>query len=110
MVFDSMAENYSPKTKEAIDSCEELLFKGIKLISNKSILKIALQFFRSISNNLKNILFTTQSSNVSMQGDEFKNINTHLLSDLEFKSLMCWTRKIGQFSLIYNMPILQLED
>jgi hypothetical protein len=80
MVFDSMAENYRLKTKEVIDTCEELLFKGISLISNKAIPMInAMQFFRSLSNNLKNRLFTTRSSNVSMQGNAFKNIYTQLL-------------------------------
>jgi len=86
MVFDLMAENYGPRTKEAIDSCEELSFKSISLISNKAIPKInSLQFFRSLSNNVGSRLFTTQSSNVSMQGNKFKNIYTQLLSDLTNK-------------------------
>jgi len=100
MVFDSMAENYGPKTKEAIDSCEEQSFKGIPLITNKAIPKInPLQFFRSLSNNLRSRLFTTQSSNVSMQGNEFKNIYTQLLSHLDVLDPKNWP---DQFDIQYG--------
>ncbi|KAE9524067.1 hypothetical protein AGLY_015548 [Aphis glycines] len=100
MVFDSIAENYGPRTKEVIDSCEELSFKSIPLISNKAILKInPLQFFRSLSYNLGSRLFTTQSSNVSMQGNELKNIYTQLLSDLDVLGPKNWS---DQFDIQYG--------
>eukprot|EP00102_Acyrthosiphon_pisum_P010394 XP_008178697.1 PREDICTED: E3 SUMO-protein ligase KIAA1586-like [Acyrthosiphon pisum] len=100
MVFDSMAEIYGPKTKEAIDSCEKQLFKDIPLITNNAIPKInPLQFFRSLSNNLRSRLFTTQSSNVSMQGNEFKNIYTQLLNDLDVLDPKNWP---DQFDIQYG--------
>jgi len=100
MVFDSMAENYGPKTNKAIDSCEELSFKGIPLITNKAIPKInPLQFFRSLSNNLRSRLFTTQLSNVFMSGNQFKNIFTQLLSDLDVLDPKNWP---DQFDIQYG--------
>lgn len=64
-IFDSMAENYGPKLKEVNDTFAkaDAVFKNVKLATNKSIPKIIpSQFFRSLANNLRSRLFTTQAS------------------------------------------------
>jgi len=50
------------------------MFKNVKLATNKSIPKIiSSQFFRSLANNLRSRLFTTQASHLSTVNDnQFK--------------------------------------
>jgi len=65
-VIDSMVEIQGPKLKEVNLAYQDMNFKEVKLTSHKSVQRInSSQFFRSLSNNLKSRLFTTQSSNSS---------------------------------------------
>lgn len=83
-VFNSMSTNHGPKTEDAIHSCEQLLFNGVPLESNKTIAKINVsQFFTSLANNLSNRLFIKQASNVSVQDYQFKDQYSQLLKDLD---------------------------
>jgi len=83
-VIDSIVETQGPKLKEANLAYREMSFKGVKLTVNKSVQKInSAQFFRSLSNNLKTRLFTTQSSSSSnVISSKFKEEYDQLLSDL----------------------------
>lgn len=93
-IFDSMAENHGPKFKEVNDVCAkaEPLFKNVKLSNNKAIPKIiSSQFFRSLANNLRSRLFTTQASHVSSVNDnQFKENYTQLLKDLDYLDMKNW--------------------
>jgi len=84
-VIDSMVETPGPKLKEVNLVSQEMSFKGVKLIFHKSVQKINYsQFFRSLSNNLKSRLFTTQSSNSSNNASsKFQEEYDQLLSDLD---------------------------
>ncbi|KAL4141586.1 hypothetical protein QTP88_004202 [Uroleucon formosanum] len=63
----------------------EMSFKGVKLSSHKSVQRInSSQSFRSLLNNLKSRLFTTQSSNSSNNvSSKFQEEYDQLLSDLD---------------------------
>lgn len=64
-VLESMANKNGLKTKEVNSACEE--FKGIILEHKHFVVKIEIgQFFRSLSDNLKQRIFITQSSHVSV--------------------------------------------
>lgn len=70
----------------------ETLFKNVKLANNKVIPKIiSSQFFRSLANNLRSRLFTTQASHVSSVNDnQFKENYTQLLQDLNYLDMKNW--------------------
>jgi len=93
-IFDSMAENHGPKFKEVNDAFakSDIEFKNVKLATNKSIPKIIpSQFFRSLANNLRSRLFTTQVSHVSSVNDnKFKEKYTQLLKDLDYLDAKNW--------------------
>ncbi|KAL4108076.1 hypothetical protein QTP88_018331 [Uroleucon formosanum] len=84
-VLESMANKNGEKTKEVNSACEQKEFKGIILEHKHSVVKIEIgQFFRSLSDNLKQRLFTTQSSHVSIldKTDPYKDLFNNLLIDL----------------------------
>lgn len=80
-----MVETQGQKIKEINLVSEEMSFKGVKLTVHKSVQSInSVQFFRSISNNLKTIIFTTQLSNLSNDiSSKFKEKYDQLLSHLD---------------------------
>lgn len=91
-VIDSMVETQGPKLKEVNLASQEMSFKGVKLTSHKSVQRInSSQFFRSLSNNLKSRLFTTQSSNSSNNvPSKFQEEYDQLLSDLDIFAPKNW--------------------
>jgi len=84
-VIDSMVETQEPKFKEVNLASQEMSFKGVKLTSHKSVQRInSSQFVRSLSNNLKSRLFTTQSSKSSNNvPSKFQEEYDQLLLDLD---------------------------
>jgi len=92
-VLESMANKNGEKTKEVNSACEQKEFKGIILEHKYSVVKIEIgQFFRSLSDNLKQRLFTTQSSHVSIldKADPYKDLFNNLLIDLTMLSPDNW--------------------
>jgi len=91
-ILDSMIEIHGPKLTEVNLANEEMVFKGVQLHIHKSVQKInSRQFFRSISNNLKSRLFTTQSSHVSNASSNlFKETYDQLLADLNVFDSNTW--------------------
>jgi len=91
-ILESMIEIHGPKLTEVNLANEEMVFKGIQLHIHKSVQKInSRQFFRSISNNLKTRLFTTQSSHVSNASSNlFKETYDQLLTDLNVFDSNAW--------------------
>ncbi|KAL4123382.1 hypothetical protein QTP88_015578 [Uroleucon formosanum] len=96
-ILDSMIEIHGPKLTEVILANEEIVFKGIQLHIHKSVQKInSRQFFRSISNNLKSRLFTTQSSHVSNAfSNLFKETYDQLLADLNVFDSNAWPDNVN---------------
>ncbi|KAL4121433.1 hypothetical protein QTP88_013947 [Uroleucon formosanum] len=96
-ILDSMIEIHGPKLTQVILANEEMVFKGIQLHIHKSVQKInSRQFFRSISNNLKSRLFTTQSSHVSnAPSNLFKETYDQLLADLNVFDSNAWLDNVN---------------
>lgn len=75
-----MVNVFGPKHNEVNIANEQMVFKGVQLKVHKSVLKInSKQFFLSLSNNLKNRLFATQSLHVS-------SFSSQLFKDNQFLS------------------------
>lgn len=93
-VFDSMSENYGPKTEEVIEACTQLIFKDVVLTKNQSVPKInPEQFFRSLANNMRSRLFTFQASHSATAGNIFKDEYDELLKDLTVLDMQNWPDK-----------------
>jgi len=89
-----MANTNGPRNEEVSNACKIQMFKGIILERKNSVIKInAGQFFTSLANNLKQRLFTTQSSKVSSveSNDPSREIFNNLLADLDMISLNNWS-------------------
>lgn len=72
------------------------MFKDVPLITNKSIAKIEHgQFFMSLANNMRSRLFTTQSTHVSKNKNDFKNEFDELLKDLDVLNSTNWPDNVG---------------
>jgi hypothetical protein len=104
-ILDSMIETYGPKFTEVNVAHDEMVFKGVQLKVHKCVQKInSRQFFRSLSNNLKNRLLTTQSSHVSNTSSKlFKEEYDQLLSDLNVLTPNNWP---DNFNILYMVMIV----
>lgn len=92
-VLNSMANTNGPRNEEVSNACKIQMFKGIILEHKNSVIKInAGQFFTSLANNLKQRLFTTQSTKVSSveSNDPSRDIFNNLLADLDMISPNNW--------------------
>lgn len=92
-VFDSMSEQYGPKTVEVVYACSKQIFKDVPLTNNRSVPKInSGQFFKSLANNMRSRLFTFQASH-STSGNIFKEKYDELLKDLDVLNVQNWPDK-----------------
>jgi hypothetical protein len=93
-MFDSMSEQYGPKTEEVVDACSKLMLKDVPLINNHSVPKInSGQFFKSLANNMCSRLLNFQASHSTTAGNVFKEKYDELLKDLNVLNVQNWPDK-----------------
>lgn len=92
LIDNYMAENHGFKEVNDIYTKAQSMFKNVKLSNNKSIPEIiSSQFLRSIANNLRSRLFTTQASHFSsVNKNQYKEKYTQLFKDFDYLDIKNW--------------------